>query len=377
MFKFSVLLATCLVLLQPVSASAVEPASVAMQVPPPDPTQVMAIPEGLKNEFQTHVLAVSNSPEQRLKLMVAFMFDKDGLDLQYKAETTNTVAESYRTREVNCLSFTLMAVALAREAGFKAQGQQINRVMASNLVGDVVMQNMHANAVVTVRDRNLQVRDGRDFVLDIASGELGARSYVVNDYKIDDQHLLASFYGNHAMELMAQRKMPDARAWMDMALKLNPDDATLWNNVGVLSQRMGDAATAERWFLRAVKKNPRMTSVLYNLIAMYHSRGDSARAEFWQAHADDVLRHDPFYQFSLAERSAQSGSYQAAVRYYMRAISLNGREQLFHFGLARAYVQLGRLRDADRELVIAERLSVGPSQQRYQAKLDELRRVAY
>lgn len=360
----------------PIAATLVQAARAPVAVPP-EPSEVMAIPDELRNEFRTRVLDVTNIPEQRLRRMVAFMFDKDGLNLQYKGDTTNTVAESYQTREVNCLSFTLMAVALAREAGLKAHGQQINRVMAWSLIGDVVMQSLHANAVVTLKDRNLMVKDDRDFVLDIASSDVYTQDYIVSDYKIEDERLLASFYGNRAMELLAAGRLADSRIWLDMALKLNPEDAMLWNNTGVLSQRMGDAATAEHWFLRAAKQNPRLTSVVYNLVALYQSRGDSTRAAFWQARADTILRNDPYYQFSLAERNAQSGTYDGAIRYYRRAISLDGGAQLFHFGLARAYVKIGRLRDADRELVIAERLSSGADQQRYQTKLDALRRVAY
>jgi len=386
MFMFNVMLAAGMAL-QTVPAAAapmtvsVAPTPIAATLVqaaiPPDPSQVMAIPDELRNEFRTKVLDVTNTPEQRLRRMVAFMFDKDGLNLHYRGDITNTVAESYRTREVNCLSFTLMAVALAREAGMKAQGQQINRILAWSLMGDVVMQSLHANAVVTLKDRNLMVKDDRDFVLDISSSDAYTRDFIVTDYKVDDDRMLASFYGNRAMELLVAGHLADSRVWLDTAMKLSPQDPLLWNNAGVLSQRMGDAAAAEHWFLRAAKQDPRLTSALYNLVAMYESKGDATRAAFWQERADKMLHDDPYYQFSLGERNAQSGSYDGAIRHYRRAISLDSRAQIFHFGLARAYAQLGRMRDADRELVIAKRLSTGADQERYQTKLDALRRVAY
>lgn len=353
------------------------PAPTAVEVPAlPAPDEVMAIPDALRAEFRERVLDTTNSPELRVRRMVSFMFDKDGLGLEYKGDATNTVAESYRTRQVNCLSFTLMAVALAREAGLKAQGQQIDRVLAWSLVGDVVMQSLHANAVVTLRDRNLQVKDGRDFVLDIASSGLYTGEYMVHGYKVEDDRLLAAFYGNRAMELLAKGRLAESQTWLDQALALDPDDATLWNNAGVLSERSGDMAGAEGRFLRAARRNPRHTSVLYNLVALYQARGDATRATYWKERADRVLRRDPFYQFSLAERNAQAGAYDEAVRYYRRAISLDGRERLFHFGLARAYVKQGKLDRAAKELDVASRLSEGAERQRYQAKLDALRAMA-
>jgi Flp pilus assembly protein TadD len=376
MFMLSAILAAGLaVQATPVAAASIPGATMPVAVATiPEPSQVLVIPDELRNEFRARVVDTTNIPEQRLRRMIAFMLGKDGLGLQYKSDATNTVAESYRTRQVNCLSFTLMAVALAREAGMKAQGQQIDRVMAWNLVGDVVMQSLHANAVVTLKDRNLMVKDGRDFVIDIASSGLyNTQDFIIHDYKVDDQHLLASFYGNRAMELLAKGRLADSQSWLGKAMALSPDDALLWNNAGVLSQRAGDVAAAERWFLRAAKQNPGQTSVLYNLVALYQARGDTTRATFWREHADRILRDDPYYQFSLGERNAQSGEYQDAVRYYRRAISLDGGERLFRFGLARAYMQLGKLDEAESAMIAAYQLSEGSDRTRFQAKLDALR----
>jgi tetratricopeptide (TPR) repeat protein len=372
MFILDALLAAALAL-QAAPASA--PAPLAVEVPPP-PEQVMALPEGLRRAFHEQVLDKTNVPELRVRKMVDFMFAKDGLDLQYKGDATNTVAESYRTREVNCLSFTLMAVALAREAGFKAQGQELDRVLAWNLVGNVVMQSLHANAVVTLKDRNLQVKDGRDFVLDIASGGLYTQDYIVHGYKVTDERMLSSFYGNRAMELMAKGRVAEAKTWLDRALALEPQDPTLWNNAGVLAERMGDMAAAEERFLHAARANPRHASVLFNLVEMYQAKGDATRATYWRERANRVLRRDPFYQFALGERNAQSGNYEDAIRYYRRAISLESRERLFHFALARAYVKTGKLARAEKELDAAYRLSEGAERERFQAKLDALRSMA-
>lgn len=387
MILFSVMLATGLALqpvpVQATAAAAASPATTSIAPgaadggAPPPPSEVLAIPDALRDAFQARVMATTNVPELKLRRMVDFMLDKDGLNLKYKADATNSVAEAYRTREVNCLSFTLMAVALAREAGMKAQGQQIDRVLAWNLVGDVVMQSLHANAVVTLKDRNLQVKDGRDFVLDIASSGLYSQDYIVHGFRVEDYRLLASFYGNRAMELLARGRLAEADAWLGKALQLDPEEAVLWNNAGVLSQRMGDNATAEARFLHAAGRNPRLMSVLNNLVALYADRGDAARATYWKERADHVLRRDPFYQYSVAERNAEAGDYESAVRYYRRAIALDKRERLFHFGLARAYTRLGKLSQAASELDTAVQLSTEDvDRQRFQAKLDALRGMA-
>ncbi|MEO6227525.1 MAG: tetratricopeptide repeat protein [Thermomonas sp.] len=350
--------------LQPAVAPGPETGSDPSMAPPP-PEQVLAIPEQLREDFRRQVLA-TRSPEQRLYRLVDYMLKPQGLGLKYKADATNSIAESYRTREVNCMAFTMMAVVLAREAGLPAYAQQIDQIMAWDMSGDVVTQSLHANAVVTVAERK--------YMLDIAVGRVSAP---VVDYRIDDEHLLALFYGNRAMELLGRSHLAEAITWQNEALRHDQTDATLWNNAGVLRQRTGDSKGAEQMYLAAVERNPRLTSALSNLVALYRERGDFKQASHWQRQSESVLSKDPYYQFVQGRRDEIAGDSQGAIGYYRRAISLNKREHQFHFYLARAYMQMGRLRDAKLELTSAQRLSAGVDQQRYQSKLDALRRMTY
>lgn len=356
---FSLLLATTLALqsvpFMPVPAES-----------PPTMEEVVAVPSALEEEFRRRVLDAAASSERRLDKLIEFMFNEDGLGLQYRPEATHTISESYRTRQVNCLSFTMMVVVLARKAGLQAYPQQIDRVLAWGLTGDVVMQSMHANAVVTA--------NGQKYMLDVAVSRL---SSPVADSRIDDEHLLALFYGNRAMELLVAGRLSEAKLWQDEALRHDQRDATLWNNAGVLRQRMGDAGGAERMFLAAVERNPHLTSTLSNLISLYQANGDSKQTEYWRHRAEKVLRKDPYYQFSQGQRYEQTGDYLKAVAFYRRAISLHRDEHLFHFALARAYYQLGRSREAGAELNMARQLSNGADRQRYQSKLEALRRISF
>lgn len=352
---FSLLLAATLAMQSP-------PAPVSIESPP-TAEQVIAVPRALEDEFRKRVLDATTLPERRLDKLIEFMFDENELNLKYRPEATHTISESYLTRQVNCLSFTMMAVTLARRAGLRAYPQQIDRVLAWGLAGDVVMQSMHANAVITA--------NGQRFMLDVAANRLSAP---VADSRIDDEHLLALFYGNRAMELLVAGRLAEASLWQDEALRHGRRDATLWNNAGVLRQRSGNTIEAEKFFLAAIDRNPRLMSALSNLIALYQAKGELGRAGRWQSRAERVLRRDPYYQFSQGQHYEQMGDYPMAISSYQRAISLHREEHLFHFSLARAYYHLGRFREAGAELNIARQLSSGAYRLRYQSKLDALRR---
>jgi tetratricopeptide (TPR) repeat protein len=357
---YHLLLASLLALQgQGVIENPVQPATPAEL--PPTPEEVFAVPKELRAALHQRV-GPGNSPEQKLKRLVDFMLGAEGLQLQYVPGATHTVGDSYRTRQVNCLSFTLLAVARARELGMPAQAQQIDRVLAWSATGEVVMQSMHANAAVSVR--------GLQFIVDIAADRVVATT---GPSRISDSHLLALYYDNRAMELLAAGRIAEARVWLDTSLKHYPDDAALWNNAGVLSLRSGDRDGAEALFLKAQEKDPKLTSTLYNLVSFYRDKGDIARATRWQAKADEVLRKDPFYQFSLGQARERAQDYAGAVQQYRRAIKLNRNEQMFHFALGRVYFQMGDIARARDELHSAALLGSDQDRLRYQAKLDALR----
>lgn len=324
--------------------------------------QVMTIPDPLREEFEKKVLS-TRSPEQRLYRLVDFMLKPDGLGLSYQADANNTVAESYRTRKVNCMAFTMMSLALARAAGLESYAQQINKVMAWDLTGDVVSQSLHANTVVLIGTRK--------YMLDIAVGSL-AQTVIEN--KISDTHLLALFYGNRAMQYLISGDLASASLWQSEALRHDNKDATLLNNAGVLRQRLQDTTSAERLYLKAIEINSGLGSAVANLVALYRQRGDIKQANVWQQVANRSLRRDPFYHFSQGRNEEVGGNLGAAATHYRRAIGLRGDEPIFHFYLARVYYKLGNLHEADSELLMAQNLSKGVDQLRYQAKRNAMRK---
>lgn len=344
----------------------IAPVVVSAEMAPP-PEDVLAIPADLREMLRKQVIEPSgNSRKRRLDLLLDFLFEEPGLGMQYQQDATHTVAESFRTRKANCLAFTLLTVALAREAGLPAYGQELERVLSWDMIGDIVMQNTHANASVAA--------GGERYVIDVAADELLTHS---PPQRISDARLLALYYNNRAMELLILKRPIAAEAWLRAALKQDNDYATLWNNAGVLRMRMGDMQAAEERFLQALRLNPTHTGALVNVVSLYQNKRDTVQAAQWKQRADRVLRKDPFQQFSLGMRAEQRGDFASALKHYRRAIALDGDEHLFHFSMARAWLGLGDTRRAGIELARAHDLSHDGSRDRYQAKLDALKRMLH
>jgi tetratricopeptide (TPR) repeat protein len=344
--------------LSPVAPAPVSPPA----APPPSPEQVLAIPAELRTKFRQQVIDQSRSPSRRLTLLVDFLFDDDGLAMEYEHDATHTVEQAYRTRRANCLTFTLLAVALAREAGFEAYGQDIEDTLVWRQEQSTIYRTTHVNAGIQIKRQRYSV--------DVAWDSVIARN---PPERIPDQRLLVHFYNNRVAELMALEQMEAAAGYAAVSLQLDPNYATSWSNAGVLHMRSGHQAAAERHYKRALDLDPKHAGALFNLVGFYRRVGDQEHADDYQQRLEKARLRDPFHQFLLAADYERHGDYARAAEHYRRAISLHDTEHRFYFGLARAYLQLGQARRAGRALARAQALSNGATQALYQAKLDNLR----
>lgn len=343
------------------------PAGVLIEPEPPPPQQVLAVPEALRAHFQQYVKqgAVADHPQAaKLDRLVSYLFDKDGgLGLEYQYDANYTVAQSFQARKVNCLSFTLLAVALARDAGLDAYAQEIEDVLTWYQVGSTVYRNNHVNAGIRVGHQR--------FTMDVAWDDVITRN---QPKAVSDQHLLALFYNNRAVVMLAAGQYPQAQAYLARSLQLDPDYPSFWNNAGVMALRGGDKAGAERAYLRALALNESDSPALFNLVSLYNRSQREDEARPLQRRLERIRARDPFDQFLMALERERTGDYAGAVSYYQRAIRLYNGEHRFYEALARVYLHLGDARRAGRALARARTLSAGETQARYQARLELLRR---
>lgn len=343
------------------------PAVVASTAAPtiPTPQQVSAIPPAMLDMLRTQVISRSYSREQRLQALVEMIFDRHGMDLQYDADATLTVSEIWQQRRANCLAFTLMFVALAREAGIQARVQEVGQVVSwyQDQAQGLVYSVGHVNAGVGFAGRFATVDLDRNVLYD-RRGPL----------PISQARALAHFYNNRGAERMASGDLVGARAFFNAALAQDNSFAATWNNLGVLENRKGDTVAARRALETALRLDGRQDAALTNASALYRKLGMVAQAQALEQRLQSVQREDPFAQYMLGAEAERAGQLEQAIRYYRQAVRLYDTAHQFHFGLARVYFLAGQLKRADRELLRAQELGGAPQQARYQAKLDSLAR---
>lgn len=343
-------------------AALVTPAPAAMpEAVPPAPTEVTALAPDLKARVH-RVVGYGAHAETRLQRLGDFVFDADGLALQYSDDRTRTVAESVRDRKVNCLSFSLLFVALAREAGLDAYIQETDHALAWYADAGAVYRSGHVNVGVRIGARRMTV--------DIDQSILMTRG---PPRRISDERALAHFYNNRGAELIREGHAEAARDHLVAALKSDPGFIGALNNLGVLDMRGREFTAARRGFQRALDGNPEHAATLYNLVSLFKRTGEPHQAEKYGQRLARVQQKDPFHQILLAMNDERQGDFAGAVGHYRHAIRLFGDDDRLFLALALAYIRLGDTRQAAEALTRARDVADAGDRDRYQAKLDRLR----
>jgi Flp pilus assembly protein TadD len=326
--------------------------------------RIMALPAELQARVHEVILAGDPAPTMRFQRLMNFVVDDHGLGMTYQEDATYTVAEAYANRKANCLTFTLLVLALAKEAGLEAYPQEVGETLSWREVDGTVYRDNHINAGVRI--------GGHRFTIDPAADLVFLPRPPV---KVSHERLLAHYYNNVAVDRLQQGLMDAALADMDAAMALDPGYATLWSNVGVMYLHNGDRAAAERAYARALALDPVDASALFNMVQLLHGRQDPREVEFRQRLAR-VEQKDPLQQFLQALDFERNGNFPRAIASMRRAIQLKPDEHRFYAALARLYQRVGDLTRARSALSGAQSHSGGKTQAMYRAERDRLQAEA-
>ena len=156
--------------------------------------------DGEMQEFVRQVRDFGGDSSAKVNHLLQAMKQRGLFSLEYNEASTRTVTGTFHERRGNCLSFTMLFIALAREAGLHARYQLVDVPPQWNLDSDLVVIANHVNAVIDSRtDKDLVVDFNRtnfhgDFVT----------------HRIDDAYAASLFYTNLGAEAMLRRDYPQS-----------------------------------------------------------------------------------------------------------------------------------------------------------------------
>lgn len=296
-----------------------------------DPAEVanpLAITANMHQTAET--LAGPGTHQERMRHLQQALFDEHSFPFRYQNRETLTAAEAFHRREGNCLSFTNLFVALGRSLGARVTTALVRRARAAEREGDLIVINNH---VVAAMDWTSEAKYF-DF-------DLSRHDPPIAFQPLDDLAISALYLNNRgADELRAGR--PDiAIRYFDNTVKLAPDFAPGWGNIGVTRRRLGDIDGALAAYQKALEIEPANPTILSNLGALYRAIGRDHEADTIVA-AIRVRGASPHVVVIRGDLARTKGDIPEAIRLYKRARRLAPNYPEALIGLARAELARSR-----------------------------------
>jgi tetratricopeptide (TPR) repeat protein len=285
----------------------------------------------------------TNHQRSKLFTLLEAMKDIDLFALDYEVTTTYTPPVTFRERQGNCLSATMLFVALAREAGLEVAYQLVNVPPTWSDEPDIIVVSNHVNARVAPRN-------DREYVVDF--NEIGYNDSMPSR-EIDDDYVLALFYNNLGAEALIRKDYALSFRYFRAGIEADSMISAIWSNLGVLYARQGFDQHAEAAYLQALASRSRNRTALTNLVNLYEARGDHATAQLYREQVRRYQERNPYYHFALAERAYSEQRLDDALAAVSRAIRLKGDEQRFHQLRGQTYLALGRESEAEKSFARA------------------------
>jgi tetratricopeptide (TPR) repeat protein len=305
------------------------PASWREAVATADDISPLAMTPELREFVHAAVRRSTDREERMLALTRAIMGDK-GLGLMPVSEATHTAIEAFQSGTGNCIGFSNLLIASAREVGLNAHYELVSHWPDWDKVGNVLVASQHIRVVSRVAGKRLVF----DFYQDPIEPSFSARP-------LSDDDALAHHVNNLAMAAMGRGEDAYAYALMSKAIESSPGSAFIWSNLGILLSRHDLDSLAEAALREALLIEPDGLSALSNLQSLFMRQGRYEEARRFDSQVEKYRARNPYYHAWLGQRAYEQGNFEKAVGHFKDAISRKKNERDFYVQLSKSYEQLG------------------------------------
>jgi hypothetical protein len=336
------------------------------------PDELPSVAINAPSEAMRSYIAATIEPNQfpsRRFLDLFSTLTRDGyFEAVYSADSTLTAAETFEAHGGNCLSYTNMFVALAREAGLDARYQVVDTPASWDADSGFLIRYTHINVLLkNVRlDNGPGTRDGVIVDFNDVHPDPDYRRKVVTD-----EYAESLFYANRSVKLLREGQTRAGFAHLRRALEVAPGNVDLWINLGAFYATLGDYASSLEAYQVALQLDPRHKPAFSGLARNYRNLGNHPQADLYDQKVRNYRERNPYYHYALAQAAYEISDYELSLDYINTAIGLKRRIPRFHLFKGLVEQQLGEPEAAEASFLKAQRYGLDRD-----VKLDMLRSMA-
>ena len=290
------------------SAGAVPtPVSMPKDVQPLPVEDVLALTPEMRAWVHSQVPATI-SPTERLDTLVRQLQAIDGAAMRYDAWFNSTAAGAFAARRFNCLSFSHLLIAMARELGLDAYYLEARYRQRYDREGDLVLLAGHITVGYGDGPRRWVVEFGNEAKLETARVR-----------QLDDRRALALHYANVGAGHLRRGDPRSAVAALVTAVEVDPGTSGAWVNLGVALRRRGDIKGAEAAYRRAIEVDAEAVPGFANLYSLLRALGRVKEASALVADITRLRAKDPWLLLAIGEECLNAGDVACAERLFKQA----------------------------------------------------------
>jgi len=297
-------------------------------------------------EFLDRYVPIDDSKDRKAWNLVWATTDANVLGFNYDPSLTHPSTETFSERSGNCLAFSTMLVAMAKNRGLKAWYQEVEIPPQWHSVNNTLLVSKHINVVIEGN------RD--EWVVDI-TGKLEQSARKIK--RLPDKAALAQYYNNLGANALMQEQLPEAHAYFVKAIETDASLSFLWSNLAVVYGRNQQESDAKKAYRQALRLDPGNANAANNLYMIYEREGDLDSANKYKRIVERHRKKNPYYLYYLSSLAFDEGRYRESQEMLRKAIDLQGSEYRFHYGLARTLAQVGDMAAAQASLERAVQLA--------------------
>lgn len=341
---------------------------------PVDAADLFALSVPMRAHLQSASFKASVRDKGAARGLVAALYSKSDLQLDYDASVTRTAAQTYAARSGNCLSLVIMTAAFARALGMDVRFASVESEETWNRNGSLYLVSSHVNiALAPPAATPYSVSSAAEpLVIDFLASKDAAR---LPSTELTEDDIVALYMNNRAVEELLAGRLADAYWWARAAILKRPSSLAAYNTLAVAYTRSSRPQMAERVYRAALAREPDSLVVMQNLAQALGTNGRHEEAQALLRRIDRLYPAPPYHWFNQGMTAYKAGDMGKARTLFAREVARAPYNDEFHFWLGVAHLGLGEVDAARRELALARDTSTRlDARERYAAKLGHLKR---
>lgn len=254
------------------------------------------------------------------------------------------------------MSVGVLAFFLAVNVSFAANAKK-NVTLVDKKLSDISML-LEKNDYVTAD--KLLLNAGNDVNLKLLSaislmmqGKLDASQDILDDIKPSALSLADYYYAQGALYLkridtsdMRFRNKADellqlAINQLEYSLKINPNNAKVYNALGVAQLKKEELFKAEKYFMKAIELSPKYSTALDNMGTIYYITNDIEKAEPYFKKAQNANPNSATVYYHLAQVALKKDDLNKALYYANKSLNISNDSTYAYNLIGEVYLRQG------------------------------------